>query len=285
MINTQIQAQDFTLPLGSLEAYMRRVNAMPMLSAEDERALARCYREKGDLEAAKQLVLAHLRLVVKVARKYLGYGLPLADLVQEGNVGLMKAVKRFDPEVGVRLVTFALHWIKAEIHEFVLRNWRIVKIATTKAQRKLFFNLRQLKTHLHWFSKNEVDTIAREFDLSAQLVQEMESRLESHDESFDSMSEDDEDDRYTPSHYLTDASMNPERLLIEDNLAENYQARLQAAMAQLDERSQAILKDRWLIENKMTLQALADRYQVSAERIRQLERCALDQLKKRLEEE
>jgi len=284
MMNTQLQPLDFTLPLGSLDAYMRRVSAMPMLSAEEECALARCYREKGDLEAAKQLILSHLRLVAKVARKYLGYGLPLADLVQEGNVGLMKAVKRFDPEVGVRLVTFALHWIKAEIHEFVLRNWRIVKIATTKAQRKLFFNLRQLKTHLHWFSKNEVDTIAREFDLSPQLVQEMESRLESHDESFDSMSEDDEDDHYSPSQYLTDPTMNPERLLIEGNSAENYQARLQVAMGKLDERSQAILKDRWLVENKMTLQALADRYQVSAERIRQLERCALDQLKKSLEE-
>ncbi|HCU05381.1 MAG: RNA polymerase factor sigma-32 [Gammaproteobacteria bacterium GWE2_42_36] len=283
-MNTQLQPLDFTLPLGSLDAYMRRVSAMPMLSAEEECALARCYREKGDLEAAKQLILSHLRLVAKVARKYLGYGLPLADLVQEGNVGLMKAVKRFDPEVGVRLVTFALHWIKAEIHEFVLRNWRIVKIATTKAQRKLFFNLRQLKTHLHWFSKNEVDTIAREFDLSPQLVQEMESRLESHDESFDSMSEDDEDDHYSPSQYLTDPTMNPERLLIEGNSAENYQARLQVAMGKLDERSQAILKDRWLVENKMTLQALADRYQVSAERIRQLERCALDQLKKSLEE-
>jgi len=252
-----------------------------MLTAEEERELAERLHYDGEIDAAKGLILSHLRFVVHVARGYSGYGLPMADLVQEGNIGLMKAVKRFNPEVGVRLVSFAVHWIKAEIHEYVLRNWRIVKIATTKAQRKLFFNLRKSKKRLGWFNQGEVETVARELGVEPSEVREMESRLAAQDATFEVPSDD--DDAHTsyvaPMVYLEDKASD-----IADNIeAANWEAhtnnRLSLALKSLDERSQHIVRSRWLDDNKSTLQELAETYQVSAERIRQLEKNAMKKLK------
>lgn len=269
------------VPQGSLEAYVRAANAYPMLTAEEERALAERLHYDGDLEAAKHLILSHLRFVAHIARNYSGYGLPQADLIQEGNIGLMKAVRRFNPEVGVRLVSFAVHWIKAEIHEYVLRNWRIVKVATTKAQRKLFFNLRKTKQRLGWFNQDEVEMVARELGVSSKDVREMESRMAAQDMTFD-LSPDDESDSHpmAPVLYLQDKTSNFADGIEDDNWEEQAANKLTDAMQGLDERSQAIIRARWLDEdNKSTLQELADRYGVSAERVRQLEKNAMKKLR------
>jgi RNA polymerase sigma-32 factor len=264
----------------SLDSYIRSVNSYPMLTPEEERELAERLHYKGDLEAAKGLILSHLRFVVHVARGYSGYGLPMADLVQEGNIGLMKAVKRFNPEVGVRLVSFAVHWIKAEIHEYVLRNWRIVKIATTKAQRKLFFNLRKSKKRLGWFNNGEVETVARELGVAPAEVREMESRLAAQDPTFELSVDDDETGSSSaPVLYLEDKSSDVADKFESDNWESHTNNRLSLALASLDERSQHIVRSRWLDDAKATLQDLADEYGVSAERIRQLEKNAMRKLK------
>ena len=267
------------VPQGSLEGYIRAANEYPMLTAEEEKDLAERLYYKEDLEAAKRLVLSHLRFVIHVARGYSGYGLPQADLIQEGNIGLMKAVKRFNPEVGVRLVSFAVHWIKAEIHEYVLRNWRIVKVATTKAQRKLFFNLRKTKQRLGWFNENEVDMVAKELNVSAQDVMEMESRMTGADVAFDMPNDAEDDEVFAPSRYLEDHGSNFAAELENENYEAQATEQLANAMEGLDARSQDIIRARWLDENKATLQDLAAKYNVSAERIRQLETNALKKLK------
>lgn len=275
------------LSLGSIEKYVGAVNLMPRFDADEERALARRFREEGDLEAARQLVLSNLRFVVHIARGYLGYGLPLPDLIQEGNIGLMKAVKRYDPDVGVRLVSFAVHWIRAEIHEFIIQNWRIVKIATTKAQRKLFFNLRKFKSRLGWFSHEEANAVAEELGVDVASVYEMESRLSNQDMAFDLPVEEEGEDRdiVAPAQYLRQLDSDPAELLADREWDERRQANLSAAISQLDERSRDILASRWLKEEKLTLHDLADRYKVSAERIRQLENSAMKKLKQALSEE
>ena len=266
------------VPQGSLEGYIRAANEYPMLTAEEEKELAERLYYHQDVDAAKKLILSHLRFVIHIARGYSGYGLPQADLIQEGNVGLMKAVKRFNPEVGVRLVSFAVHWIKAEIHEYVLRNWRIVKVATTKAQRKLFFNLRKTKQRLGWFNANEVDMVANELGVSAEDVQEMESRMSGIDMAFD-LPTDDSEETYSPALYLEDKSSNFAAELEEENFENQVTDQLSEALEQLDERSRHIIQTRWLDDNKATLQELADHYGVSAERIRQLESNALKKLR------
>ncbi len=274
------------LPTGSLEAYQHAVNGIPMLSAEEERALAERYRRDQDLDAAWRLVLSHLRFVVRIARGYSGYGLPLADLVQEGNIGLMKAVKRYDPDWNVRLVSFAVHWVRAEIHEYILRNWRIVKVATTKAQRKLFFNLRSAKKRLGWFSREEVDAVAEELGVSAADVVEMEKRLNAHDAAFDlpvDADTSDERERMAPAGYLADTRFDPASAIEESEWSDYSTDRLQDALERLDQRSRDIVERRWLSEDKATLQELADHYAVSAERIRQLEKNAINKLKVSLE--
>jgi len=269
-------------PLGSIEAYTQAINRIPMLTAEEERELAVRLRDHADLEAARRLVMAHLRFVAHIARGYSGYGLPQADLIQEGNIGLMKAVKRFDPEQGVRLVSFAVHWIRAEIHEFILRNWRIVKVATTKAQRKLFFNLRSSKKRLGWFSKEEVDAVARDLGVPAATVLEMESRLAGQDVTFDAQS-DDEDEVMAPAAYLADTRFEPAAQLEASNFEADNSQRLHSALATLDDRSRDIVAARWLSDDgKTTLQDLADKYKVSAERIRQLEKNAMNKLRNML---
>lgn len=270
-------------PGANLEAYVQSVNSLPVLTAEQERGLAdRLYYEQ-DLDAARQLVLAHLRFVVHIARSYSGYGLAQADLVQEGNIGLMKAVKRFNPEVGVRLVSFAVHWIKAEIHEFILKNWRIVKVATTKAQRKLFFNLRSQKKRLTWLDNKEIATVAKELGVEAKDIREMESRLTGRDMAFDpATDEDDEVASYSPSAYLEDNRYNPATQLEEADWSDSSSNNLYEALEQLDERSKDILKQRWLSDDKATLHDLAEKYNVSAERIRQLEKMAMDKIKQNL---
>ena len=273
---------DGTLPLptGDLSAYIQAINTVPMLTAEEEQELAVRLQEDNDLNAARRLILAHLRFVVHVARSYQGYGLPLSDLIQEGNIGLMKAVKRFDPTVGVRLVSFAVHWIRAEIHEFILRNWRIVKVATTKAQRKLFFNLRSSKKRLGWFTAEEVDAVAEDLGVRPETVREMESRLSGQDITFDVGADDDADEPkfLAPSAYLQDQRPDP-ALALETSDWEAHNTRmLYQALEQLDERSRTILAQRWLAEEKTTLQELADRYGVTAERIRQLEKSAMKKL-------
>lgn len=284
-MNQQLQLASLNFPIGSLDAYIHRVNQVPMLSAEEEYDCAERFQTEGDLEAARCLVLAHLRYVVRVARGYLGYGLPLNDLIQEGNIGLMKAVKRFDPKMGVRLVSFAVHWIKAEIHEFVLRNWRIVKIATTKAQRKLFFNLRSNKKHLGWFSNEEVDTVAKKLGVSADVVREMEMRMSGYDASFDPYADDDDSEHgnFAPAAYLADAHADPALQLEGSNWETNNTEKLAHALTALDQRSRDIVQRRWLTDDKATLHDLADQYQVSAERIRQLEKSAMQKLKQALE--
>ena len=269
-------------PIGSFDAYVDTVSRIPVLSREDELELATRFHRDGDLDAARQLVLSHLRFVMHIARGYAGYGLPLGDLVQEGNVGLMKAVKRFDPAVGVRLVSFAVHWIRAEIHEYVLRNWRLVKVATTKAQRKLFFNLRKYKRNLGWLSADETAAVARDLGVSEREVTEMERRLSSRDVSYDPVPDADEDDSssYSPAAYLpapdSDPAVAVERAEWDDDVSE----RVSHAMTQLDERSRAILRARWMEEPKATLHDLADKYGVSAERIRQIEANAIKKLQK-----
>ncbi|MDY4595328.1 MAG: RNA polymerase sigma factor RpoH [[Pasteurella] aerogenes] len=267
------------VPQGSLEGYIRAANEYPMLSAEEEKELAERLYYQEDLDAAKQLILSHLRFVIHVARGYSGYGLPQADLIQEGNIGLMKAVKRFNPEVGVRLVSFAVHWIKAEIHEYVLRNWRIVKVATTKAQRKLFFNLRKTKQRLGWFNENEVDMVAQELGVSKEDVIEMESRMTGSDVGFDLPNDDHDEESYVPARYLEDESSNFAVKLESENYESQAADQLSVALDALDERSQDIIKARWLDDNKATLQDLAAKYNISAERVRQLETNALKKLK------
>ena len=267
------------VPQGSLEGYIRAANEYPMLSAEEEKELAERLYYQADLEAAKQLILSHLRFVIHVARGYSGYGLPQADLIQEGNIGLMKAVKRFNPEVGVRLVSFAVHWIKAEIHEYVLRNWRIVKVATTKAQRKLFFNLRKTKQRLGWFNENEVELVANELGVSKGDVIEMESRMTGADVGFDLPTDETEEETYAPALYLEDKSSNFAAELEDENFETQAVDQLSVALDSLDERSQDIIKARWLDDNKATLHDLAAKYNISAERVRQLEANALKKLK------
>ncbi|HEX5420262.1 MAG TPA: RNA polymerase sigma factor RpoH [Gammaproteobacteria bacterium] len=270
---------DFMLsgPIGSLDHYLQAVNALPMLSAEEERELATRLREQNDLDAARRLVLSHLRFVVHIARGYAGYGLPLGDLIQEGNVGLMKAVRRFDPGVGVRLVSFAVHWIRAEIHEYVLRNWRLVKVATTKAQRKLFFNLRKAKKHLGWLTREETEAVATDLGVSAREVTEMEQRLSSQDLSFDPDPEAEDD--YAPMAYLRSADGDPADSVEQDDWESDAHDRLDLALDKLDDRSRDILARRWLADDKATLHELASEYKVSAERIRQIEASAIGKLR------
>ena len=263
---------------GSIEGYIQAVSTIDMLSAEEERELALRLREDEDIDAARKLVMSHLRFVVHIAKSYSGYGLPQAYLIQEGNICLMKAVKRFDPSVGVRLVSFAVHWIKAEIHEFVLKNWRIVKVATTKAQRKLFFNLRKAKKRLGWFSHEEVQTVANELGVSTKEVLQMEARMSSQDQAFDLSADDDENGSFAPVQYLEDKSEDVESTVINDDWDANATKRLYSAMKTLDERSQDIIETRWLADDKTTLQDLADKYQVSAERVRQIEKNAMKKL-------
>ncbi len=271
------------LSVDNVAAYTHWVNQIPMLTEAEEQELTQRLRHHNDLEAARKLVLSHLRLVVKIARHYAGYGLNQADLIQEGNIGLMKAVKRFDPNVGVRLVSFAIHWIRAEIHDFIVRNWRIVKIATTKAQRKLFFNLRKVAKQRSWFSDEEVDTVASMLNVSKADVREMEARLSHYDEALEPTDETDAEDPaswQSPIHTLQDQHANPERQLEQDDWESRQKQCLQQALASLDERSQDILQQRWLAENKATLQDLAAKYQISAERVRQLENNAMKKLRK-----
>jgi len=266
-------------PLGSLDAYLERVSRIPVLSREDERELAERFRGQGDLQAARELVLSHLRFVVHIARGYSGYGLPMGDLIQEGNVGLMKAVKRFDPGLNVRLVSFAVHWIRAEIHEYVLRNWRLVKIATTKAQRKLFFNLRRLKKNLSWLSAEETLAVAHDLGVSPGEVTEMEKRLAARDLSFDPAPEADDEELYSPAAYLPAPDADPAEQVEDAESADDSAERLRGALGRLDSRSRDIVQRRWMSESKATLHELADKYGVSAERIRQIESSALGKLR------
>ncbi|WP_240125726.1 RNA polymerase sigma factor RpoH [Thermomonas alba] len=283
MTSTALVAHNLPIPsaMGSLEAYISAVNQIPMLSADEEQRLARRLREHNDLAAAQELILSHLRFVVHVARGYSGYGLPLGDLIQEGNIGLMKAVKRFDPAVGVRLVSFAVHWIRAEMHDFIIRNWRIVKIATTKAQRKLFFNLRKSKTRLGWLNAEEVSAVARDLNVSEREVLEMESRLSGHDIGFEAPEDaDDEHAPPAPANYLVAQDADP-ALVYEsaDSEADQLEV-LREGLSKLDARARDIIQRRWLDpDSKVTLQELADEYGVSAERIRQIEANALKKMK------
>jgi len=285
-MNTQLVCATNTLPAlsgsSSLEAYIKASRNIPILSQEDEHRLATELQETGDLSAAQQLVLPHLRFVIKVANNYAGYGLAIADLIQEGNIGLMKAVKRFDPDFGVRLVSFAVHWIKAEIHEFILKNWKIVKVATTKAQRKLFFKLRSQKKRLGWFKHEEVKEIAETLGVTTQNVLEMEKRLNSQDMSFENNADEDDEHVYqSPSRTLVSSTPSPEHLLESDNLQQNNHQQLTQALDALDDRSKQIVTQRWLNDSKSTLHQLADEFGVSAERIRQIEKTALENMKAR----
>ena len=279
-MTTSLQPVYALVPGANLEAYVHTVNSIPLLTPEQERELAESLYYEQDLEAARQMVLAHLRFVVHIARSYSGYGLAQADLIQEGNVGLMKAVKRFNPEMGVRLVSFAVHWIKAEIHEFILRNWRIVKVATTKAQRKLFFNLRSQKKRLAWLNNEEVHRVAESLGVEPREVREMESRLTGHDMAFDPAAEADDDSAFqSPANYLEDHRYDPARQLEDADWSDNSNHNLHEALEVLDDRSRDILYQRWLAEEKATLHDLAQKYNVSAERIRQLEKSAMNKLK------
>jgi RNA polymerase sigma-32 factor len=270
------------VPVGSLDAYILAVTAIPALTPDQEQELARRLRDQDDLDAARELVMSHLRFVVHIARGYMGYGLPLGDLIQEGNIGLMKAVKRFDPDVGVRLISFAVHWIRAEIHEFVLRNWRLVKVATTKAQRKLFFNLRSAKKHLGWLSRDETEAIARDLGVSAREVTEMEQRLAGQDVVYDPLPESEEEGPVAPALFLPAPDADPAEAVENDDWDERATEQLQSAMTRLDQRSRDILQARWMSDEKTTLQQLADRYGVSAERIRQIEQNAIRTLRAEL---
>jgi len=275
-----LQVFDPTTPGQDLTAYIASVNSIAMLTPEQELELAKQYYYEDNVDAARQLVLAHLRFVVHMSKTFSGYGLSQADLIQEGNVGLMKAVKRFNPEVGVRLVSFAVHWIKAEMHEYILRNWRIVKIATTKAQRKLFFNLRSSKKRLGWLNNEEAEAMAQDLGVDAKVVRQMEGRMASYDTAFDADSDSDDEATYkAPAFYLEDQASDLATNVEEDELEEITNSSLHSAMSELDDRSKDILNSRWLSENKATLHELANRYGISAERIRQLEKNAMNKIK------
>ncbi len=277
---TSLQKMDISSPGANLESYINSIHNVGILSREDERKLAEDLYYRNDLDAARKLVLSHLRFVVHVAKTYSGYGLPEGDLIQEGNIGLMKAVRRFNPEVGVRLITFVVHWIKAEIHEHVLKNWKIVKIATTKAQRKLFFNLRSKKKGLNWLTEKEIDGISKDLGVKPSEVREMEKRLSGTDMSFDPVeSNEKEEADFSPANYLEDSSANPSEIIeSEDDLALNT-TQLYKALKQLDDRSRDIIYDRWLSDEKLTLHELADKYGISAERVRQIEQNAMKKVK------
>ena len=282
-MTANVLSLDSLSPGRDLDTYIQTVNAFPVLSPEEERKLAKRFYYEDDLAAARELVLCHLRFVIYMARGYSGYGLPQADLIQEGNVGLMKAVKRFNPEVGVRLVSFAVHWIKAEMHEYILRNWRIVKVATTKAQRKLFFNLRSAKKRLGWFSPQEVEAVAEDLGVTPEAVMQMEGRMAAQDAAFDGGADDDgENFVAAPAQYLGDDSMNPAEIVAEEDWNERSMAQLRGALGQLDERSQEILRRRWLNEPKATLHQLGGQYGISAERVRQIEAKAMKKLRSAL---
>ena len=277
-------ARDFAImPTGNIDAYISASYQIPVLTPEEERSLALRLRDHGDMEAARRMVMSHLRFVIRIARGYLGYGLPLPDLIQEGSVGLMKAVRRFEPDMGVRLVSFAVHWIRAEIHEYILRNWRIVKVATTKAQRKLFFNLRSAKKRLGWFSRAEVEGVAEELGVKPETVLEMESRLANQDLAFDGDDSDDDEGPSAPATYLPDMRMEPAGALERHDTMTDRRDRLYAALAGLDERSKTILQARWLTDKKQTLHELAQQFGVSAERIRQIEKNAMKKMRVHLE--
>ena len=263
----------------NLDTYIRQVNSFPILSADQERELALQFNDNNDLEAAQQLIMSNLRFVVSIARGYMGYGLPFNDLIQEGNIGLMKAVKRFSPDHEVRLISYAVHWIKAEIHEFVLRNWRIVKVATTKAQRKLFFKLRSSKKRLGWFSQEEVNDVADKLGVKPETVLEMESRLNAHDLAYDNPLDDDDDNHFAPAAYLSDMRADPAEQLEADDWSSQNENTMMSSLNNLDDRSRTIIQRRWLDDDKATLHELAEQYQVSAERIRQLETNALKKLR------
>jgi RNA polymerase sigma-32 factor len=271
------------VPTGNIDAYIGAAYQIPVLTADEERNLAERLRDQGDMEAARRLVLSHLRFVIRIARGYLGYGLPLPDLIQEGSVGLMKAVRRFEPDMGVRLVSFAVHWIRAEIHEYILRNWRIVKVATTKAQRKLFFNLRSAKKRLGWFTRAEVEGVAQDLGVKPETVLEMESRLANQDLAFDGDDSDDDEGLSAPSTYLPDTRMEPASMVERENTIADRRERLLSALDGLDERSKTILQARWLTEKKQTLHELAQQFGVSAERIRQIEKNAMKKMRVQLE--
>ena len=279
-----LQTMEWMTPGANLNAYIQGTATVPILSIEEERSLGEALYYEDDLDAARRLVMSHLRFVVHIARSYSGYGLPLADLIQEGNVGLMKAVRRFNPEKGVRVVSFAVHWIKAEIHEFILRNWRIVKIATTKSQRKLFFNLRSAKKQLQWLTADEAKAVAEDLGVEVKDVMEMEMRLTARDSAFDAPADEDDDAvAYAPALYLEDKGADPAQLVESENYEGDNNSRLAEEVKLLDERSQAILQRRWLDDKKATLHQLADEYGVSAERIRQLEKNAMKKVRVAME--
>ena len=276
----ELQPMDVSAPGQNLEAYLSSVQNIAILTPEEEKRLAEDLYYRNDLEAARQLVMAHLRFVVHIARGYSGYGLPQADLIQEGNVGLMKAVRKFNPEVGVRLISFAVHWIKSEMHEYIIKNWKIVKVATTKAQRKLFFNLRSQKKELNWLTDDEIKTISDELGVDEKSVKEMESRLSSTDMSFDPPTEaNDEEASFSPAGFLADETKDPADLIEREDSDEYSHELLHKALSALDSRSKEILIDRWLQDQKLTLHELADKYGVSAERIRQIEKAAMEKVK------
>lgn len=283
-MGTNLQPVDALVPGQNLGAYMQAVNSIAVLTAEEEKKLAEDLYYREDLEAARRLVMAHLRFVVHIAKSYAGYGLSQGDLVQEGNVGLMKAVKRFNPEKGVRLVSFAVHWIKAEMHEFILRNWRIVKVATTKAQRKLFFNLRGQKKKLAWLTNNEAEAVAADLNVTVKSVRQMEGRLSAFDSSFDAGADEDDDTAYqAPANYLEDTRYDPSTILEKVDWSDSNVSGLELALETLDERSRDILQQRWLSDTKATLHDLAGKYGVSAERIRQLEKNAMKKVRIHME--
>ena len=277
---TALQEMEALAPGGDLQAYINSVHSIGVLTSEEEKKLAEDLYYRNDLDAARKLVLAHLRFVIYVAKTYSGYGLPEADLIQEGNVGLMKAIRKFNPEMGVRLVSFAVHWIKAEIHEYVLKNWKIVKIATTKPQRKLFFNLRSKKKGLGWLTEEEVESMAKDLGVKPSEVREMEKRLSGTDMPFDPLVDSDDDEAsYSPSQYLEDEDANPADIFAKDSLDETNTSKLYEAINQLDDRSRDILQDRWLADEKLTLHELAEKYDISAERVRQIEKNAMKKVK------
>ena len=277
---TSLQGMDALSPGGDLQAYINSVHSIGVLTPEEEKKLAEDLYYRNDLDAARKLVLAHLRFVIYIAKSYSGYGLSEADLIQEGNIGLMKAIRKFNPEMGVRLVSFAVHWVKAEIHEYVLKNWKIVKIATTKAQRKLFFNLRGKKKGLEWFTEEEIEQVAKDLGVKPSEVREMEKRLGGSDMSFDPLSESDDDEAsFAPSQYLEDEDADPADIFEKESLTEESTSQLYEAINQLDDRSRDILQDRWLADEKLTLHDLAEKYEISAERVRQIEKNAMKKVK------
>jgi len=277
---TSLQGMDALTPGADLQAYINSVHSIGVLTPEEEKKLAEDLYYRNDLDAARKLVLAHLRFVIYIAKSYSGYGLSEADLIQEGNIGLMKAIRKFNPEMGVRLVSFAVHWVKAEIHEYVLKNWKIVKIATTKAQRKLFFNLRGKKKGLEWFTEEEIEQVAQDLGVKPSEVREMEKRLGGLDMSFDPLSESDDDEAsFAPSQYLQDEDADPADIFEKESLTEESTSQLYEAINQLDDRSRDILQDRWLADEKLTLHDLAEKYEISAERVRQIEKNAMKKVK------